>query len=158
MQGEPKNVTFSFHFDEQEVRDFLQKEETVYNALGMQYEDTWNNYVQEVMPLWQQIDVINQKYDAKFKELDADAEVQVRSTFADVEEWFKRSFNTDEANVVSLAAKVEKPTANTDYVWYAGVAGTTLAVMLCASMYFSKKEEKAEKFDQVTEAIVTQLD
>jgi hypothetical protein len=41
-------------------------------------------------------------------------------------------------------------------MWYAGIAGTTLALTLCASMYFSKKEEKAAKFDQVAEALVSQ--
>lgn len=59
----PKNITFSFFFDEAEVRSFLEKEEIVYNALGRQYEDTWNNYVNELMPLMQQVDTINQKYD-----------------------------------------------------------------------------------------------
>ena len=124
----------------------------------MQYEDTWNNYIQEVMPVWQQIDTVNSKYNAEFMRLDADAEVQVKSTFADIEEWLKEQFNVDEKYVVSLAAKVEKRTANNDYVWYAGVAGTTLAFMLCASLYFSKKEEKSQKYDQVAEALVTQLD
>ena len=110
------------------------------------------------MPLWQQIDTINQKYDQKFKELDLDAEVQVKSTFSDVEEWFKRNFDAVEGHNVSLAAKVEKKTANTDYVLYASIAGTTLAAMLCASLFYSKKEEKAQKFDQVAEALVTKLD
>jgi len=110
------------------------------------------------MPLYQQIDTINQKYDEKFRTLDADAEVQVKSTFSDVEEWFKLNFDVEEEYVVSLASRVEKQTNNTDYAWYAGVAGTTLAVMLCASFYCSKKEEKAQKFDQVAEALVTQLD
>lgn len=118
------------------------------------------------MPLWQQIEVINQEYDQKFRALDDDAEGQVRSTFMDVEEWFNQNFNQTEEyadiyyEYVSLAARVEKPTnTDNDYVWYAGVAGTTLAIMLCASMYLTKKEEKkADKFDQVAEALVTQLD
>lgn len=105
----------------------------------------------------QQIDTINQKYDGQFKDLDRDAEVQVRSTMTDIGEWWERNYSyTEEPQYVQLSHKVQKQAPNTDYMWYAGIAGTTLALTLCASMYFSKKEEKAAKFDQVAEALVSQ--
>merc|ERR1712038_1966107 len=70
LQAEPapKNITLGFNFDEAEVTYFLQKEQTVWRALGADYEATWNSYMGEMMPLLQQMDEINQKYDRKFKE------------------------------------------------------------------------------------------
>ena len=160
LQAEPapKNITLGFNFDEAEVTYFLQKEQTVWRALGADYEATWNDYMGEMMPLLQQMDEINQKYDRKFKELDEKAVVQFQSTTSDIVEWLDENFwYTEEPSWISLSAKVEKKsTNNTDYMWYAGIAGTTLALMLCASMLSSKKEEKAVKYDQVAEALVSQ--
>ena len=92
------------------------------------------------------------------KELDEKAAVQFQSTTSDIFEWLDENFwYTEEPSWVSLSAKVEKKsTNNTDYMWYAGIAGTTLALMLCASMLSTKKEEKAVKYDQVAEALVSQ--
>lgn len=80
---QPAKVTFSFFFDEEKVNYWLGKEARVYQQIDKMYQQTWESYVNEVMPLFQQFGQISETYDAKFKDIDEQLNVQLESTFTD---------------------------------------------------------------------------
>ena len=43
----------------------------MYSQLDKMYQSTWEDYLGEVMPLFEQIGQISEDYDAKFKDIDS---------------------------------------------------------------------------------------
>jgi len=123
------------------------------------YQQTWESYVNEVVPLFQQIGQISETYDSKFRDIDQQLEVQLEDSFGDVATWWNDNFKTEVHQNVSLAAKLDSKKTTYDYGMYAGVAGSALVAMFCLGLYFSrnnKTEEKTPKMELIAEALVTQ--
>jgi len=131
----------------------------MYSQIDKMYQQTWESYANEVIPLFEQIGQISETYDSKFRSIDQDLMVQLDSTFTDMGTWWNDNFSVTEAQYVSLASKLDSKKPNYDYAMYAGVAGSVLAVMFCLGLYYSankKVEEKTPKAELIAEALVTQ--
>ena len=129
----------------------------MYSQIDKMYQQTWESYVNDVMPLIQQFGQISETYDAKFKDIDEQLNVQLESTFTDMGKWWNDNFKTEE-HYISLAAKLDSKKTTYDYSMYAGVAGSALIAMFCLGLYFSrnnKTEEKTPKMELIAEALVT---
>lgn len=48
-------VTFSFFFDEDKVNNWIEKEARMYSQIDKMYQQTWEAYLGEVGPLFQQV-------------------------------------------------------------------------------------------------------
>jgi hypothetical protein len=148
-------VTFSFYFDPEAVNAWFEKEGQAYDMLNRMYVAEWENYAETVTPLWQEIAQVNEEFDARFRSIDADLEVQLESSFNDIGAWLEDNFAAEEVQYVTLAAKVQTKRSNTDVMMYAAVAMASLAVVSVVLFKMTqKKDEKTIKNGQVVESLV----
>merc|ERR1712151_542380 len=96
---------------------------------------------------------INQEFEARFREIDEEYQAQVEDTFYDIGYWLGENFAAEEAQYVTLAAKVDTK-GSRDVRMYAAAGIAALAVV-CAVLYTKtqKKDEKTPKHDQVVETL-----
>ena len=59
----PENpIEFSFYFDPEAVQAWLEKEGRMYDQVGKMYEAEWQNYVDAVTPIWEEMNDVNMKF------------------------------------------------------------------------------------------------
>ena len=143
-------VTFSFTFDEAAIQEWLEQEGRMYQQIDAMYQSTWEEYVQAMVPLWENMGAVNEQYKARFDELDVTLQYQIEDTFADAEHWWSDNFT------ISLAAKIAgKNQSGSNYGMYAAIGATTLAAMFIAGLaYRNKKTEDTMTNTAVSEALV----
>jgi hypothetical protein len=72
----------------------------MYSQVEKMYQQTWESYLGEVAPLFQQIGQISDEYDAKFKAIDENLIVQLDDTFTDMGQWWNDNFKITDAQLV----------------------------------------------------------
>jgi len=147
-------VLFSFYFDTDLVNNWLDKEANNYDTLGRMYTAEWEAYAERVTPLWQQIDQVNQEFDARFRAIDADMEVQLESTFYDIGSWLEDNFAADEVSYVSLAAKVETKRTTSDVMMYSALAIASFAIVSVIIFKMTQRKDEKARHSQVMESLV----
>ena len=136
-------VTFSFHFDEAAIQAYFEQEAGMYEQIDRMYKSTWEDYIADATPLWEQVQTVNQYYKGEFERVDQTLETQATQTLADIEHWWNDSF-TVTTHYLSLSAKAMEPKrAKSHYTTYAAIAGTALAATAVASI--AQRRGKAGK-------------
>ena len=146
-EGEP--VTFSFTYDEAEIMAYLEQEARMYEHIDAMRTETWEDYVADATPIWEQMGIMNQAYKREFERIDETLKLQIEQSAGDVQHWFEDSFT------VTLAAKLAKKqkTPSTNYGMYA-IGATTLAAMLVAGLVYKNKKSESVTNQMVGEALV----
>lgn len=121
-------VTYSFHFDEEEINSWLENEARMF--------ETINNMYEEQMAMWMSdVEAVNQEHQPKFAEIDERFKSQFDDLIFDASRLFDENFSmdyADEISAIGLAArfesKQESTASNLDYLMYAGAAIASLGV------------------------------
>ena len=145
-------MTFTFHFDEAAIMEYLEREGRIYEELNTRYTTTWEDYQREMAPLFEQWGVMNQGYKRQFEQIDGTLQAQLEQSAADIQHWFDESFS------VTLAAKLDrkkhKASTSSSFGMYAAVGATTLAAMFIAGLAYKNKKSGNVTNSFVSEALV----
>lgn len=77
-------MTFEFFFDPEEVNTWLEQTEVIYSGFDQRYSDEWDEYIQRVAPLYEQINAENEDLQVRIDSLDVLTEEQLTDTFYDI--------------------------------------------------------------------------
>lgn len=100
MEIEPTSdrpVTFSFHFDPEEVNTWMTEQTSKYEVFDQQYREAYTAYVDRVTGIYEQIEAENEEMQARMAGIDAMTEEQLNSTFYDVGKWLEDNFAEETA-------------------------------------------------------------